>query len=464
MANIPVALVSGAVTAGVVKTDYLDGEEWQVIKLNIGAASADNLFVGGQRDSENSLSIVGASGALFNVAASVRGNVAASVAGTVVVAVSAGQVAVTNQVDVSAHGLVSAGGHVLVSVDGTIPVVSNIVSAGVTAQGGGSLMMGATNASVATFFLVDANGRQVVAVSGGQIAITGAIFASAQVSVLGNVATSVAGNVAASVAGHVLVSGDGTFAVKEVNIASAGVTAAGAGYLVMGVDSASAARFLLTDTVGRHVVAVSGGQVAITGAIFASAQVSVLGNVATSVAGNVAVSAAGHVLVSGDGTFQAIGNVASHAADAGAPVKMGGIAVVSVNPASAAASSRANFITDKIGRQVVVNQHTRELTVQAVATVESAVQKTIFASGGAGIFNDLTSLDITNSAATAATIFIADASGAPVLIYNLAAGGGFIKQYQPPWKQTTADRVWSVTISPSVSSFIFINAQAVQNT
>ena len=90
---------------------------------------------------------VSAAGGAMTVSA--RNTVDVSAQGGVIV------VSARNQVDVSAHGIVSAAGHVLVSGDG----------------------------------------RFAVMVSGGQVAITGAIFASAQVSVIGNVATSVAGRV-----------------------------------------------------------------------------------------------------------------------------------------------------------------------------------------------------------------------------------------------------------------------------
>src|SRR5690349_3506278 len=130
MGDVPVALVSGAATVANIATDQVGTLDFQIVKLDIGAAGASNPFVGGVADPENSLPVIAASGAFFNVKASILGNVAASVAG---------------------HVLVSADGHALVSVDGT-PTV----------------------------------------------AITGAVFASAQVSVLGNVAASVAGHVAVS--------------------------------------------------------------------------------------------------------------------------------------------------------------------------------------------------------------------------------------------------------------------------
>lgn len=420
VATTPVALVSGATTVAAVATDHVDGVRFQVIKLNIGAASADNLFVGGQRDPENSISIVGASGALFSVAASVRGNVAASVAGTVDVS--------SRQIDVSAHGNITASvqgnvaasvaGHVLVSGDGIFSV-NPTTPVAATADGGlVNLVGGVTPASVATYFLVDTAGRLAVSVSGGQIVVSNTVDVSSRqidVSAHGMVIASVQGHALVSADGHVLVSADGTISVNLVNA--------------------------------------SGGAVAVSARN--QADVSAHG----------IVSAAGHVLVSGDGIFTIAGNVASDAADAGNPVKIGGIVVVSANPASAAASDRVNATFDKVGRQVVVNQQPRELVVQAQATVESA-NRTVLGSGGTGIFQDLTHLSLTNAAATAVTVYVfpTSAGGAATLIFNLAAGGGVVNLFQPPWKQPTADRVWSLQSTSAATGFVYANLQAVLNT
>lgn len=375
--QVPVALVSGAATVAQIATDYVDGTEFQIVKLNIGAASADNLFVGGQRDPENSISIVGASGALFNVAASVRGNVAASVAG-----------------------------HVAVSGDGTFG--ASIVD-----------VSGSIPASVRNQIDVSAHG---------------VIIASVQ----GNVAASVAGHVLVSADGHALVSGDGTFNVSIVNV-SANVPAS-----------------------VLNTVDVSSRQIDVS----AHGIVSAAGHVLVSADGHALVSADGHVLVSGDGSFVVVGNVASDAADAGNPVKIGGIVTVSANPASAASGDRVNASFDKVGRQIVVPQQPRELVVQAVATVETAANRTILGSGGAGIFRDITYLSVTNEAATAMTVYLYDGSAGAAAkgIWAIAAGGGFVSTFQPPFKQSVADRVWSVTINPSVASFQYVNIQVVENT
>src|SRR3990167_4389678 len=114
MGNIPVALVSGAVTAGLIATGYLDGGERENVKIKLCAASASNPLIGGQRDTENSISIVPASAAYFNVGASVAGNIAASVAGHVVVSAD-GTLTVSGIVSVQGSHPVSAQGHVAVS-------------------------------------------------------------------------------------------------------------------------------------------------------------------------------------------------------------------------------------------------------------------------------------------------------------------------------------------------------------
>lgn len=146
---------------------------------------------------------------------------------------------------------------------------------------------------------------------------------------------------------------------------------------------------------------------------------------------------------------QVVGNTTHDAVDAGAPVKIGGIARTA-NPAAVANLDRVDAMFDDIGRQVVVLGQARDLLFSTGVTITSSTAETAFvAAGAAGVFKDITDLIITNaSTATPVGVEIASSSGGtffPTIF--LAERGGAVLNFARPWNQATAAASWTARLS-----------------
>jgi hypothetical protein len=303
----------------------------------------------------------------------------------------------------------------------------------------GASVAGNVAASVAGHVLVSADGHVLVSGDG--------TFNTAIVNV--------SGSIPASVAGHVLVSGDGTFLVREQGIASAAATAQGGGYLVMGVDGASVARFMLTDTVGRQISVVSGG------------------NIVASVQGNVAASVAGHVLVSGDGTFNAaIVNVSGTV-----PVSVNNVVNVSAVGGVINVSAQGGVMTVSARNQVDVSAHGVVSAAGRVVTyfalpasfitdgAQSEIRTVVNVSGAsAGNYalvsapasgvTRVTRLMLTFTSATFVTFRGASAASSSINYTGpmrvLDGGSITLDKSDSPWFVTTGAKNFSVNVSAGV--------------
>lgn len=159
------------------------------------------------------------------------------------------------------------------------------------------------------------------------------------------------------------------------------------------------------------------------------------------------------------------GGVAHDGVDSGNPVKTGGQARTT-NPTAVADADRSNFITDKLGKQVVVGS-IRDLKQNQVTTITSSVSETtIVTAGGASVFLDLYGLIITNTSATAVNVAIKDATAGTTRL-NIAVPAGDTRGFMLPEsgaiKQSSANGNWTATSSASVASLI-ITALTVANT
>lgn len=141
----------------------------------------------------------------------------------------------------------------------------------------------------------------------------------------------------------------------------------------------------------------------------------------------------------------------------------GGITRIT-NPTAAADAGLVRFMADKLGRLVVVNQHTRDLvTRSAVVTLTDTTETSLIAAGGAGIFYDMVSIKLNNTSATAVRCDIRDVlAGTVIDTFYLPAGDIRGIVYTVPFKQTTANSAWTVKISASVTD-VRIVAQFVTN-
>lgn len=158
---------------------------------------------------------------------------------------------------------------------------------------------------------------------------------------------------------------------------------------------------------------------------------------------------AGRLWVSGDNTS---GDVAHGSTDSGNPLKIGGVARTA-NPTAVADGQRVNVMCDKVGRQVVALGQTRELTGTQVTTITTNTETTIVSAAGAGVYCDLTTLVITNSASVGVTVTLKDATaGTTRGIYDLSAYGGIVMSFPTPKAQSSPNNNWTLTASAAVSS------------
>jgi len=78
----------------------------------------------------------------------------------------------------------------------------------------------------------------------------------------------------------------------------------------------------------------------------------------------------------------------------------------------------------------------------------------LIAAGGTGVFNDITSLTITNRSTTAVTLTLTDnGAGGNSRTYNLngAQGAGFVENFNPPLPQGTSAAAWDILESTSAA-------------
>ena len=164
------------------------------------------------------------------------------------------------------------------------------------------------------------------------------------------------------------------------------------------------------------------------------------------------------------GTLAVGGMTAVNAASTGNPEFCGGIALVAANPTKAANAQRTGLATDAIGRVILSSSHERTMVGNQVTTISSSTaETTIVTAGGAGVFNDLTCLTITNGSATATIVTLKDATaGTTRGIYNLAAGGGVSIPFPTPKAQASANANWTLTCGASVAS-VYVVAEFVKN-
>lgn len=169
--------------------------------------------------------------------------------------------------------------------------------------------------------------------------------------------------------------------------------------------------------------------------------------------------------VTNAGTFavQASGNVAHDSVDSGNPVKTGGMAKTA-NPTAVSDGDRANFITDKLGKQIVVGA-IRDLKGQQKTTITSSTTETTIVTAVTSTFLDLYGLIIANTSASACKVTIKDSSGGTTrFVFYVPAGDtrGFMLPVDSAVPQATVNTAWTATCGTSVDS-IEITALYVKN-
>ncbi len=158
------------------------------------------------------------------------------------------------------------------------------------------------------------------------------------------------------------------------------------------------------------------------------------------------------------------GGIAHDSADSGNPVKVGGQARTT-NPTAVADADRSNFITDKLGKQIVVGS-IRDLKANQVTTITSSTSETTIVTAVGSTFLDMYGLIISNTSATAVNVAIKDATaGTTRFNFSVPAGDtrGFMLPEGGAIKQSAVNNNWTATSSASVASLV-ITALTVANT
>lgn len=138
-----------------------------------------------------------------------------------------------------------------------------------------------------------------------------------------------------------------------------------------------------------------------------------------------------------------VGNIAHDGVDAGAPVKMGGKATNVEPSAVSATGDRSNFITDMVGKQIILPYANPENFVMGTtAAITDTTSTSTIASAGGSLRNYITSIIVTNSHATVGT-FVKILDGATIIWegYAQPLGGGFTQSFPVPLRGTAATAV-----------------------
>jgi hypothetical protein len=149
--------------------------------------------------------------------------------------------------------------------------------------------------------------------------------------------------------------------------------------------------------------------------------------------------------------------------DAGFPQKIGGVAKTT-NPTAVSDGQRVNAIFDKLGKQVVVGA-VRDMKGVQTTSITLATENTILTTGGAGVFQDLYGLVLTNSSATPVTVAIKDSTGGTTrFTFAVPAGDtrGFMLPVDSAVKQAVANNNWTATVSSAISTML-VTALYVSN-
>lgn len=156
------------------------------------------------------------------------------------------------------------------------------------------------------------------------------------------------------------------------------------------------------------------------------------------------------------------GNVAHDSADAGNPLKIGGIAR-QANPTAVTALDRADAFFDDVGRLVTRSGQCRDLITDQATTITSSVAETTILTAAAATFHDITKITITNSSATQTEVTIKQSTGGTtrcVLSCPAAETRTFV--WPRPMNQAAVNENWTATCADSVAS-IFVYVQAEKN-
>jgi hypothetical protein len=178
--------------------------------------------------------------------------------------------------------------------------------------------------------------------------------------------------------------------------------------------------------------------------------------------GQKTMAASQSVAIASDQTSIPIeGDTANDEVDAGNPVKIGGIATISSFVPSVQHGDRVDAAFTKNGKQIVVLNTPRELTVQNHVTLTNTTQTTIL-TAIADIFLDVTLIIITAVGGDITVSFRDATNGTVRFSVSCLKKNTIIVDPTSPIIQTAVNNNWTVQLDSSSETRIFI--QAVKNT
>ena len=159
------------------------------------------------------------------------------------------------------------------------------------------------------------------------------------------------------------------------------------------------------------------------------------------------------------------GSSAHDAAVSGNPFLLAGEARTSL-PTAVANGDTVRLQADDDGRLVTQPMAPRDMinTSTNRVALTSTTRTVLVAAGGAGVFNDLVSLTMSNESATEVRVDVFDLNtgGTAIFSVDLAAdGGGATINLPVPYPQATANNAWDVQLSAAVST-VYITGICVE--
>ncbi|PWU06090.1 MAG: hypothetical protein C5B43_02305 [Verrucomicrobia bacterium] len=172
---------------------------------------------------------------------------------------------------------------------------------------------------------------------------------------------------------------------------------------------------------------------------------------------------------SGNWTSRIVGNAgaildAATAASVPANALYDGKRGTTALPTAVTDGQMVGAMADKFGRQVVIPTTIRDLVSSQTTTINNSTSETtIVTAGAAGVFNDLLSLVVINTSASALRVDFRDSTaGTIIFALYLPAGDTRGISWQVPLPQTTAANNWTAQCASSVSD-VRILAQFAKN-
>lgn len=151
------------------------------------------------------------------------------------------------------------------------------------------------------------------------------------------------------------------------------------------------------------------------------------------------------------------GDTASGSADAGNPVKVGGVGRIT-NPTAVADGQRVNFTADKLGRQISRPVQVRDLLATAYTTISNGTETTIL-TAAAGTFLDCIWMAFANTSSASQNIDIRAVSGGNI-IHTIVVPANGTAGWAPmvPWPQDATGNAWTADGADVTNSTLYITS------